>query len=99
MAKDNTFFPESVLLLRQLPENLFENIPTLVKIQQPESFFVQMRRIARLTTREMRRRSVELFLKESDSRDRASLADVERFAARWTGGGVDCAAVCGCGEG
>ena len=72
------------LFLRQVHENLLEDIPTLVKIQQPKPLLVQMRRIARLSTREVRRRSIKLLLQEPDSRDRTALADVERFAARWS---------------
>lgn len=41
-----------------------------------------MRRITRLSAREVRRRSVEFLLEEPDSRDRATLANVEGFAPR-----------------
>lgn len=73
-------------LSRQLFKHPAENLPALVQIRHPEPFIVEMCMVTGLTTGQIRRRRGELLLQEANGRDRSSLADVDRFYRRRSGG-------------
>lgn len=55
---------KTVSLTRQIPKHLLEYLPRLEQVDQSQPLIIQVRRIARLATRKVRGRSIELLLQK-----------------------------------